>query len=248
MKKVVVLGSNSFSGSDFISLILEQKKYHVVGISRSAEKNKIFQPFRRKKQTDYKFYRLDLNIDFRNIEKLISSFRPNYIVNFAAQSEVAPSWQHPEHWFETNTVSLARLLNYLRTLPFLSRYIHISSPEVYGTCRGLVKEDAALNPSTPYAASKAAADLLISTYIKNFNFPAVFVRSTNVYGAGQQLHKIIPRTVIYIKAEKKIELHGGGRSVKSYIHIRDISKGELLITEKGKIGQVYHLSPDKGIS
>lgn len=248
MKKVIVLGSNSFSGSDFISLLLEKNKYRVVGISRSAEKNKIFQPFREKKQPNYRCYRLDLNKDFRKIEKVISFFHPDYVVNFAAQSEVAPSWQHPEHWFETNTVSLSRLINFLRTQVFLTRYVHISSPEIYGTCRGVVKEDAPLNPSTPYAASKAAADLLISTYIKNYRFPAVFVRSTNVYGAGQQLFKIIPRTVIYIKAGRKIELHGGGKAVKSYIHIRDVSKGEFLIMEKGKNGEIYHLSPDKGIS
>ena len=73
------------------------------------------------------------------------------------------------------------------------------------------------------------------------------MRATNVYGARQQLFKIIPRSVIYAKLGKKIELHGGGRAVKSYIHIRDVSRGELAILERGRLGEIYHLSPDRGL-
>src|SRR6185295_13509870 len=99
----------------------------------------------------------------------------------------------------------------------------------------------------PYAASKAAADMLLEVYRKQFNFPLLTVRGTNVYGARQQLFKIIPRTVIYLKTGKTIELHGGGKAIKSYIQIRDISRGELAILEKGELGQIYNLSPDRGI-
>ena len=74
------------------------------------------------------------------------------------------------------------------------------------------------------------------------------IRATNVYGAHQQLFKIIPRTAIYIKNQKKIGLHGGGVAVKSYIHIRDVSNGELLAMEKGRIGEIYHISPDQGVA
>jgi dTDP-glucose 4,6-dehydratase len=161
---------------------------------------------------------------------------------------VAPSWEHPEHWFETNTVALARLVNHLRRRDYVQRYLHVSSPEVYGSCVGRVLEDAPLNPSTPYAASKASADLLLRTYEKQFGFPLLTVRATNVYGAGQQLFKIIPRTIIYLRLDQRIELHGGGHAVKSYIHIRDVSRGELAILERGRIGQLYHLSPDSGIA
>lgn len=119
---------------------------------------------------------------------------------------------------------------------------------MYGTCVGNVYEDAPLNPSTPYAASKAAADLLLRTYREQFGFPLLTVRSTNVYGARQQLWKIIPRSVIYLKLGRTIELHGGGVAVKSYIHIRDISRGELAILECGRLGEIYHLSPDEGIA
>src|SRR4029077_17048135 len=131
---------------------------------------------------------------------------------------------------------------------WLKRYVHISSPEVYGTCEGTVKEDAPLNPSTPYAASKASGDLFLWTLVKNFNFPLVMIRATNVYGAHQQLFKIIPRTAIYLKLGKTIELHGGGTAVKSYIHVRDVSQGELLAMEHGRKGEIYHFSPDCGVA
>src|SRR5581483_11247187 len=105
----------------------------------------------------------------------------------------------------------------LRKQTYLGRYLHVSSPEVYGTCEGTVTESAPMNPSTPYAASKASADLLLETFRKQFRFPLLTVRGTNVYGARQQLFKIIPRTVIYLKSGRRIELHGGGKAVKSYI-------------------------------
>ncbi|HOW36105.1 MAG TPA: GDP-mannose 4,6-dehydratase [Candidatus Omnitrophota bacterium] len=247
-KRIVVIGSNSFSGSDFIDLLLDEKENEIIGISRSPEKSDLFLPYKRRQTGRFNFYQMDLNKDMDGIRKLLDSFKPEYIVNFAAQSEVAPSWEHPEQWFMTNVVALSRLGDHLKKAKYLRRYVHISSPEVYGTCRGVVKEDYSVNPSTPYAASKAAGDLFLFTLVKNYNFPLVTIRSTNVYGAHQQLFKIIPRTVISIKMGKKIYLHGGGKAVKSYIHIRDISKGEKLAMEKGKNGEIYHLSPKSGIA
>ncbi len=247
-EKVAVIGSNSFSGADFIDLLLEQGSYSVIGLSRSPEKADYFLPYKKHRGADFTFHQMDLNNDMPEAVELFNSFRPAYIVNFAAQSEVAPSWDAPWQWFQTNAVSLAKLVHHMKDMKFLKRYVHISSPEVYGTCHGTVTEDAPLNPSTPYAASKAAADLLLFTYVKNFGFPMSMVRSTNVYGPGQQLFKIIPRSVIYIKSGKTIELHGGGSAVKSYIHIRDVSHGELSIMTKGRTGEIYHLSPKKGIA
>lgn len=245
-RKIVVIGSNSFSGSDFIDLLLNDEQNEVIGISRSPEKSALFLPYKRRQGANFKFYQMDLNKDMSRITGLLDSFEPEYVVNFAAQSEVAPSWEHPEQWFQTNVVALAKLTNALKDRDYLKRYVHISSPEVYGACEGRVTESASLNPSTPYAVSKAAADLFLFTLVKNFQFPLVMIRSTNVYGAHQQLFKIIPRSVIYLKMEKTIQLHGGGVTVKSYIHIRDISRGELAAMEKGRTGTIYHLSPDRG--
>lgn len=248
-RKIAVLGANSFSGQDLVDLLLDNPDNRVIGVSRSKERSEVFLKYKRRKDLSaYKYYKLNMNKDMPAILDLFDSERPEFIVNFAAQSEVGPSWEHPEHWFETNSVALAKLVNHLRKQEYLEKYVHISSPEVYGTCVGRVTEEAPLNPSTPYAVSKAAADMLLSVYHKQFGFPVAWVRSTNVYGAGQQLFKIIPRTVIYLKLGKKIQLHGGGAAVKSYIHIRDISRGELAVLEKGRAGQIYHLSPDKGVS
>ena len=247
-RRIAVLGSNSFSGSDFIDLLLENKRTEVLGVSRSPEKSALFLPFKRHGTARFTFRQLDMNLAMPEILALMDEFRPKWIVNFAAQSEVGPSWDHPEHWFETNTVALARFVNHMRTCDYLERYLHVSSPEAYGTCVGTVTEETPDNPSTPYAASKAAADMLLGVYQRQYGFPLLTVRSTNVYGAYQQLFKIIPRSVIYMKGGTIIQLHGGGRAVKSYIHIRDVSKGELAILESGRIGQRYHISPDRGVA
>lgn len=248
-KKVVVFGANSFSGQDFVDLLLDSPHYDVLGVSRSAERSGLFLRYKQRADLSrYRYFPLDMNRNMPEILSLLDSERPAFIVNFAAQSEVAPSWEHPEHWFETNTVALSKLVNHLRRQNYLERYLHVSSPEAYGTCVGRVLEGTPDNPSTPYAASKAAADMILSVYHKQFKFPLLTVRATNVYGARQQLFKIIPRSVIFIRMGKKIELHGGGTAVKSYIHIRDVSRGELAILEKGEIGQMYNISPDAGVA
>jgi dTDP-glucose 4,6-dehydratase len=247
--KIVVLGANSFSGQDFVDLLLDDPNNEVIGVSRSAERSALFLKYKsRLDLSHYRYHQFDFNHDTGKLLALLDAEQPGQIVNFAAQSEVAPSWEHPEHWFQTNTVSLALLVNHLRQQKYLRRYLHISSPEVYGTCVGTVTEATPMNPSTPYAASKAAADFLLRTYHKQFGFPLVTIRATNVYGARQQLFKIIPRSAIYVKLGKKIQLHGGGKAVKSYIHIRDVSRGELAVLERGQLGQIYHLSPDRGVA
>ncbi len=246
MHKIAVIGSNSFSGADFIDLLLESPQRKVLGVSRSPEKGRLFLPYQRWNDGRFRFRQLDLNHHADDILAELDRFQPEAVVNFAAQSEVAPSWQHPEHWFQTNVVALAKLLNPLKDRPYLKKYVHISSPEVYGTCEGRVTEATPFNPSTPYAASKAAADMFLATLVKNFQFPLVTIRATNVYGAHQQLWKIIPRSVIYLLQNRQISLHGGGTAVKSYIHIRDVSRGELLALEQGQPGAMYHLSPDQG--
>lgn len=249
MSKVVVIGSNSFSGGDFVDLLLSETDYEVLGVSRSPEKSALFLGYRKNPNKGrFSFHRMDLNRDMDALQDLLEAERPRFIVNFAAQSEVAPSWENPGHWFATNAVAVAELGNFLRARDWLERYVHISSPEVYGTCEGRVLEDAPLNPSTPYAASKAAGDLMLFTLVKNFGFPLSMIRATNVYGARQQLFKIIPRAGIYLKKGRKIQLHGGGWAVKSYIHIRDVSRGELAVMEGGESGEIYHLSPDQGIA
>lgn len=250
MNKIAIIGSNSFSGSHLVDYILEKTKCKVLGISRSPEYNNIFLPYSYNKQKSnrFDFYQMDLNKDLDRILLLLDNEKPDVIVNFAAQGEVQHSWDHPEHWFKTNCLGIVNLANNLKNKTYLKRYVHISSPEVYGSTEGIVKENSTYNPSTPYAASKAAGDLFLFTLVKNFNFPLIMIRSTNVYGIHQQLYRIIPKTIIKLKMGQKIELHGGGISVKSYIHISDVANGIFKAIQSGKVGNIYHLSPEKGYS
>jgi len=142
MKRIVVLGANSFSGQDFVDLLLDNPDYDVIGVSRRPERGPLFLKYRLRSNLDrYRYFALDMNRDMPAILEMLDREKPNYIVNFAAQSEVAPSWEHPEHWFQTNTVALAELVNHLRRQSYLDKYVHISSPEVYGTCEGNVTEE-----------------------------------------------------------------------------------------------------------
>jgi len=249
MAKHVVLGGICFSGQDFVDLLLDDPSNEVISISRSANKPDFMLRYsQRKDLSRFRFYEFDMNRNPEALLAFLDAERPEYVTNFVALSEVGLSWTQPEHWMETNAVANARLTNHLARQKYVKRYLHISTPEAYGNCEGLVTETTPDNPSTPYAVSKAAADMLNQAYFAHFGLPVVTVRATNVYGAHQQLFKIICRAAIYIKLGRKIRLDGGGVSVKSFIHIRDVSRGELAILERGKLGERYHLSPDKGIA
>ncbi len=245
--KLLVIGSNSFSGASFVDYALKEGM-DVIGVSRSQEPNPVFLPYKRRHNTSFKFYRLDLNHDLEKILKIINEFRPAYVVNFAAQGMVAESWQYPEHWYQTNVVANVKLHDKLRRCDFLKKYVHISTPEVYGTCEGLVQENTNYNPSTPYAVSRAAADMSLKTFFDAYDFPVVFTRAANVYGPGQQLYRIIPRTILYSLIGRKLQLHGGGHSVRSFIHIRDVADGTLRVAQVGGPGEMYHLSTTRSIS
>ncbi|MDP8244291.1 MAG: GDP-mannose 4,6-dehydratase [Candidatus Hinthialibacter antarcticus] len=245
--KVLVLGSNSFSGASFVGYLLNQG-IETVGISRSEEPIPALLPYAWGDRSRYTFHQLDLNSDLDAIMDVVHEFRPDYFVNFAAQSMVAQSWQQPADWFQTNVVANVNLHDKLRTCVFLKRYVHVSTPEVYGSCQGDVLEDASYNPSTPYAVSRAACDMSLMSFFSAYNFPVVFTRAANVYGPGQQLYRIIPRTILFIRLGRKLQLHGGGTSIRSFIHIRDVSDGTWRIAQKGKSGEVYHLSTPRLIS
>jgi dTDP-glucose 4,6-dehydratase len=148
----------------------------------------------------------------------------------------------------TNAVSTIKFHDELRKCEFLKRYVHISTPEVYGSCSGFVKEDFPFNPSTPYAVSRAAADMSLKTFSATYNFPVVTTRAANVYGPGQQLYRIIPRTILFIMLGRKLQLHGGGTSTRSFIHMRDVSDATWRIMEDGINGETYHISTNNVIS
>ena len=109
-------------------------------------------------------------------------------------------------------------------------------------------ENTCYNPSTPYAASKAACDLSLMTFYKNYNFPACSDRAANVYGPCQLLFRIIPKTILSIETGKKLPLHGGGHSVRAFIHIRDVADATMRVLFNASAGEIYHLSTDRFIS
>lgn len=247
MDTVIVVGSNSFSGASFVDFALS-KGARVIGTSRSAEPISAFLPYKWHGHSKFEFKQLDLNNDLPAIASLIHEVKPAYVVNFAAQSMVGESWAKPGDWFMTNTVSTIKFHDELRKCDFLKRYVHISTPEVYGSCSGFVKEDFQLNPSTPYAVSRAAADMSLRTFHNVYNFPVVSTRAANVYGPGQQLYRIIPRTILFIMLGRKLQLHGGGVSTRSFIHIRDVSEATWRIMKNGQDGDTYHISTNDVIS
>lgn len=247
-EKYLVLGSNSFSGATFIDCVLGQGAA-VIGVSRSVEPHAAFLPYRWSgRDAQCRFAQLDLNRDLEAIAELVRTERPAYIVNFAAQSMVAESWANPDHWFTTNVVSTIRLHERLRQMPFLRKYVHVTTPEVYGSTNGVVREDAPFNPSTPYAVSRAAADMSLRTFFAQYGFPVVFTRAANVFGPGQQLYRIVPRTILAVKTGRKLRLHGGGLSERAFIDMRDVSRATDLVARQGRPGETYHISTDRQVS
>ena len=246
-EKIAVIGSNSFSGAHFVDHALEQG-LDVIGISRSSEPHSVFLPYKKRKDANFRYFKYDLNLDLDEIMKIVEDFQPDYVVNFAAQSMVAESWQHPEHWFQTNVVGNIRFHDHLRRYDFLKKYVHISTPEVYGTCEGTVIENTNYFPSTPYAVSRAAADMSLMSFQRAYDFPVVFTRAANVYGPGQQVYRIIPRAILFFLIGRKLQLHGGGVSVRSFIHIRDVADGTLRVAKEAPSGEIYHLSTSRNIS
>lgn len=243
-QKYVVIGSNCFSASNLVDTLLEDPSNLVVGISRSPEKSALYLPYKARQPENFKFYQLDIVHQPDELISLLDEIEPAYIINYAALSEVYISNQSPLDYFNINTSAIVNLCNQLRTRKYLKFYVHISSAEIYGPCEKPVTESAPLNPTTAYAVSKAAADFYLLTAFKHFGFPVIIIRSTNVYGKHQQLYKIIPRAAIYLTEGKKIEMHGGGKVVRVFIHIRDVSRGIIKTMQYGKPGNIYHFSTD----
>lgn len=248
MSTFLVIGSNSFSGAQFVKYLLAQG-HATLGVSRSEEPNDVMLPYKWKgADKNFQFKQIDLNHQLPELLDLINTRKPEYIVNFAAQGMVAQSWLTPEHWYQTNVVGQVKLHDQLRKLPFIKRYVHVSTPEAYGSTEGWVKENFNFAPSTPYAVSRAACDLHLMSFFKAYKFPVVFTRAANVYGAGQQLYRIIPRAMLYARLGKKMQLHGGGQSIRSFIHMDDVSTATHKIALNGRNGDSYHISTNQTVS
>ena len=162
---------------------------------------------------------------------------------------MAESWLNPTHWYRTNVVAQVALHDALRQKPFLQKYVHVTTPEVYGsTDDGWIRENDNFRPSTPYAVSRAACDMHLRSFHEAYDFPVVFTRAANVYGPGQQLFRIIPRTLLSARTGKPMQLHGGGHSVRAFIHINDVVRATLQLAKDGEPGSTWHLSTEESCS
>lgn len=250
MKKILIIGSNSFGGSDFIDFLLS-KKLKVIGVSRNDETNK--ENLKYKHNTNiknFKFYKINLNIkkDQKKLIKIIKREKIKYIANFAAQGMVAESWINPEDWYLTNVVSNSILINNLSKLN-IKKYLNFSTPEVYGNTPSLKKESNIFFPTTPYAISRTAQDLNLLAYYKTYKFPVVFTRAANIYGPYQQSFRIIPKIIISILTGKKIPIHGKGNTLRSFVYMPDVSAVLYkILLDKKNTGKTFHISSKKFIN
>ena len=247
---IFVIGSNSFAGSTFIKYLLD-KKFKVYGSSRSKELNACFLPYKSSKNIkNFKFIKANLNNepDIKKIINIIKNNQIKFIVNFAAQGVVAESWIRPEDWYETNVLSNSKLIKNLTKIK-ISKYLNFTTPEVYGDTKKKIKENNFFNPSTPYAISRSAQDMNLLAYKKFKNFPVVFTRTANIFGPGQQLYRIVPKAIMCAKTKKILELHGGGKSVRSFILMDDVNTALFkILFDKKNIGETFHISTNKFVS
>jgi dTDP-glucose 4,6-dehydratase len=250
MNKVLIIGSNSFAGSDFADHLLS-KKFEVYGVSRNKEINKEHLRYKNNiNLKNFKFFKIDLNLkkDLNKLIKLIKKQKISYIVNFAAQGMVAESWINPQDWYLTNVVSNSILIKELSKLK-IKKYLNFSTPEVYGHTSYLMKESNIFAPTTPYAISRSAQDLNLLAHYKTYNFPVVFTRAANIYGPYQQSFRIIPKIIISILTNKKIPIHGKGDTLRSFVYMPDVSRALCkILLDKKNIGETFHISTKRFIS
>lgn len=252
MNKVAVIGVNSFSGSALTKKLLENG-VQVLGFARSLETPTHFLPHAQIPQkllSGLEIFRANLLHEHREISQEIMRNRAEIVVNFAAQSMVSESWETPEDWYETNVSCLAKLVSILSNggTYKIKKFIHFTTPEVYGNTTGKVKENWHFNPTTPYAISRAAGDFHLKALHDNFNFPVIFTRTANIYGPHQKIYRVIPKLIVKGLKGEKFQLQGEGKSLRSFIHSEDVSSALIKIMQDGSIGETYHISTEHVVS
>jgi dTDP-glucose 4,6-dehydratase len=244
MYKILLIGSNSCAGSAFADNLIKSKKFNILLASRQKEKQPHFLPYKfNNTNKDYcTFKKIDLNNDSKLLNETINTFKPDYIINFASQSMVGQSWDQPNDWLRTNIMGLTNLLEVIRRYKKLKLYIHFSTPEVLGDFIKSDEDNEIFNPSTPYAVSRAAGDMMLKIYGNQYHIPYIITRATNIYGPGQQLYRIIPKTIYSILKNKKIPLHGGGESSRSFLHVNDMSEALMNLLFNYTVGKCYYIT------
>ena len=241
--KFCVLGAGGCFGTNLAAYLLAQG-HEVMGIGRSPKKPECFSL-----GVDYPYHSYHITYEHDYVRREIKRFQPQVIVNFAAQGEGAASFGS-DNWrfYETNCVGLVKLVSRLEDNHGIERFIQIGTSELYGSVTSPAPETAPIVPTSPYAASKAAFDLHLVAMHKATGFPTNIIRPSNCYCPGQQLHRIIPKTLISGLTGRQVPLHGGGVARKSYLHATDLSRAILRVVEAGGVGEIYNVGPDEPTS
>jgi len=242
--KIIVTGGLGFIGSNLIKLLV-QKGYYVINIDKYSYSSNFYNLIDIKK--NYKYYKININ-NQKIIKKILFKYRPICIFNLAAETHVDKSIDSPLEFINSNILGTYNILEAIRyyqkqTKQNKFKFIHISTDEVYGDIskKKFSLEYDSYQPSSPYSASKGSSDLLVKSYIKTFNVPAIITNCCNNYGTNQYPEKLIPRLILNIKENINLPIYGNGKNEREWIHVEDHCNALYEIFKKGRIGENYNI-------
>ena len=249
MKKIVVTGGLGFIGSNLIELLLK-KNYRVLNIDKITYSSNFYNTLEFLKSPNYKFIKCDLN-NKSKLSEAIFKYKPICIFNLAAETHVDRSIEGPESFIKSNILGVFNLLEIFRKYSKKNkktRLIHISTDEVYGDIlKGRSHEGFPYKPSSPYAASKASSDHLVSSYVRTYKIPAIVTNCSNNYGPKQHPEKLIPKLIYNILNNKSLPIYGNGKNSREWIYVVDHCEALLKVFQKGKIGEFYNIGSNKNL-
>ena len=248
MKKVIVTGGLGFIGSNLIELLIE-KNFFVLNIDKISYSSNFFNTKKFRKSKRYKFVKCD--IKSHKLKNILLKFKPSCIFNLAAETHVDRSIDNASNFVQNNIVGVYNLLECFRdfSLKHKSKLIHISTDEVYGDIlNGRSSEKYPYNPSSPYAASKAASDHLVSSYVRTYNLNAIVTNCSNNYGPKQHPEKLIPKLIFNIINNKPLPIYGNGKNSREWIFVKDHCEALIQVFRKGKIGNFYNIGSNKNLT
>jgi len=244
--KYLITGGAGFIGSNFVRMILSEDANAEISVidnlSYAGNLKNLDKAF---ESNRFKFHEADIT-DFTKILELMVDI--DYVINFAAESHVDRSLQYPDAFIRTNVLGTEILLRASR-IKNVKRFIQVSTDEVYGSVReGSSLESDVLLPNSPYSASKAAADLIVRSYVESFGIDACITRCCNNYGPNQHPEKLIPLFITNILRGKKVPIYGDGLNVREWIHVEDHCRGILNVLHNGKKGEIYNIGSDERLT
>jgi len=243
VKRILVTGGCGFIGSNFIRYKLaHDSDCHITNLDALTYAGNPENLRDVERSSSYKFVHGNI-CDQRLVRSLMVDI--DGIVHFAAETHVDRSIDSADDFIRTNVIGTQTLLDAALNAGRIDHFIYFSTDEVYGPAeRGAFPEDAPAKPTSPYAASKASADLLALSYYKTHKLPVTTMRASNGYGPYQYPEKLIPLFVTNLVEKKKIPLYSHGENVREWIYVEDIVRAILLVMERGKIGEVYNVGSD----